>query len=165
MTFANWLAACALACTLSAWSAEVGQAAPDFALSSRNQDNVRLSDFKDKVVYLDFWASWCAPCRKTFPWMNELQTKYGKDGLEIVAVNLDQKKRDADAFLAKVPANFKILLDPGRGVGRLYNLKGVPMSFLIDRQGIVRSIHLGVADDHWQAVETEITHALKTADQ
>src|SRR5581483_7906899 len=82
----------------------VGEAAPAFALPSAQGSTVALADLRGKVVYVDFWASWCGPCKRSFPWMNELAQRYGKDGLAIVAVNVDKKRSDAERFLATTPA-------------------------------------------------------------
>ena len=101
-----------LALPLAAVAAEAGKAAPEFQLPNLKQESVKLSEYKGKVVYLDFWASWCGPCKKTFPWLNELQKKYGKDGFEVVGVNVDAKKADADKFLVSTPAEFTVLFDP-----------------------------------------------------
>jgi cytochrome c biogenesis protein CcmG, thiol:disulfide interchange protein DsbE len=82
-----------------------GDTAADFALTDVRGATVRLSDLRGSVVYVDFWASWCAPCLKSFPWMNQIEQRYAARGLKIVAVNLDQKRADADGFLAKFPRN------------------------------------------------------------
>lgn len=153
---------------LVAWQAqaqEVGKPAPDFELPNLNQEGIKLSGYQGKVVYLDFWASWCAPCRETFPWMNQLREKYGKDGLEILAVNIDTKRADADKFLGKIPAGFTVLFDPKRGVAKTYALKGMPTSFLIDRSGNVVSSHLGFQKDRAGELEAHIVKALESADK
>jgi len=93
-------------------------AMPAFGSAS---ETFNLSDYQGKVVILDFWASWCVPCRRSFPWMNEMQNKYGDDGLVIVAVNLDSEVSDAEAFLERYPADFSIYYGrrapPGLQVG------------------------------------------------
>ncbi|MEO6024090.1 MAG: TlpA disulfide reductase family protein, partial [Burkholderiales bacterium] len=114
-----------------------------------------------KVVYLDFWASWCGPCRETFPWMNQMQAKYGKDGFEIVAVNIDKKRPDADKFLAQIPAEFTVVFDTKLSVARSYALKGAPTSFLIDRAGNVVSTHLGFQKDRAAELEAHIVKTLE----
>jgi len=106
-------------------------------------DNIDFSDYRDKVVLLDFWASWCGPCRQSFPWMNEMQTKYADQGLVVIAVNLDQEKQAAADFLSDVPATFKIMYDPDGGSAERMDVLGMPMSYLIDRQGHVRHRLIG----------------------
>lgn len=138
----------------------IGKPAADFELPNLKQDMVKLSGYQGKVVYLDFWASWCVPCRETFPFMNQLQEKYGKDGFEIVAVNIDTKRPDADKFLAQFPAAFTVLFDPKRGVAKAYELKGLPTSYLIDRAGKLVSTHLGFQKDRAGELEAVIAKAL-----
>jgi cytochrome c biogenesis protein CcmG, thiol:disulfide interchange protein DsbE len=145
---------------VSVHAQEAGKAATDFELLSAKQESVKLSGFKGKVVYLDFWASWCIPCRETFPFMNQLKEKYGKDGLEVVAVNIDTKRPDADKFLAQIPADFTVLFDPKRVVAKIYALKGMPTTFLIDRSGNVISTHLGFQKDRAGELEAVVAEAI-----
>ena len=149
----------------SAVSVELGKPAVDFELLDSKQEGVKLSGYQGKVVYLDFWASWCVPCRETFPFMNQLQEKYGKDGLEIIAVNIDTKRPDADKFLAQYPPGFTVLFDPKRAVAKSYELKGLPTTFLIDRSGNVISTHLGFQKDRAGELEAHITKALAISPQ
>ena len=119
-------------------------------------DTFQLSDYQGKVVVLDFWASWCVPCRRSFPWMNEMQRKYGDDGLVIIAVNLDNQASDAEAFLQRYPAEFSIYYDHERQLARQYGVEAMPSSFLIGRDGTVVERHLGFksgeTDDHEAAI-------------
>lgn len=147
---------------MPAQAQDAGKPAPDFELLNLKREGVKLSSYQGKVVYLDFWASWCGPCRETFPWMNQLQEKYGKDGFEIVAVNIDTKRADADKFLGQFPAGFTVLFDPKRTVAKTYALKGMPTSFLIDRAGNVVSTHLGFQKDRAGELEAHIAKALAT---
>jgi cytochrome c biogenesis protein CcmG, thiol:disulfide interchange protein DsbE len=149
----------------SALAVDVGKPAPDFELPSLQQENIKLSGYKGKVVYLDFWASWCAPCRETFPFMNQLREKFAKDGLEIVAVNIDTKRPDADKFLAQIPAEFTILFDAKRAIAKIYELKGLPTTFLIDRDGNLVSTHLGFQKDRIGELEGHIAKALANSPQ
>ncbi len=142
---------------------EAGKPAADFELPNLTKEGVKLSDYLGKVVYLDFWASWCAPCRETFPWMNQMQQKYADQGFEIVAVNIDTKRADADKFLAQVPAGFTLLFDPKRSVAKTYQLKGMPTSFLIDRAGNVVTTHLGFQKDRAGELEAHIVKVLGSA--
>lgn len=102
-----------------------------------------LGALKGRVVYLDFWASWCAPCRESFPWMNRLQRQLGPEGLVIVAVNVDRQRRDADRFLRAHPPHFRIVFDPEGLLPEKFAVQGMPTSFLIDRDGRVQSRHEG----------------------
>lgn len=96
------------------------------------------SDYTDKVIYLDFWASWCAPCALSFEFMNGLQKKYGENGFQVVAVNLDQRSSDAGRFLAQFEHNFPVLFDPAGELATQLDLKSMPSSFIIvPGEGIV----------------------------
>ena len=120
-----------------------------------------LEAYAGQVVLLDFWASWCSPCLQSFPWMNELQRKHSGEGLAIVAVNLDQDRKLADAFLAKRPAQFRIEHDPAGAIARKFDVQAMPTSFLIDRRGQVRARHAGFKDKHRAEREQQIAQLLE----
>lgn len=119
--------------------------APDFKLASA-KGMVELSKLKGKVVYVDFWASWCTPCRKSFPWLNEINKKYKDQGLEIIGVNLDKSREPIDEFLAKTPAEFTIAYDPSGGAASEYKVMGMPSTYIIDRAGNIAFTHIGFRD-------------------
>ena len=102
-----------------------------------------LREFHGKVVVLDFWASWCVPCRRSFPWMNTMQEKYGDDGLVIIGVNLDANDADAQAFLRETPAQFRIISDPDGTLAREHDVIAMPTSYIFDRNGKLVTRHLG----------------------
>ncbi len=102
-----------------------------------------LGTLRGRVVYLDFWASWCAPCRQSFPWMQTLMTTYAAQGLTIVAVNLDTDRADADKFLRQFKPTFDVRFDPAGELAASYNVKSMPSSVLIDRHGVTRFTHMG----------------------
>lgn len=124
-------------------------------------ETFQSSDYRGKVVVLDFWASWCVPCRRSFPWMNEMQQKYGDEGLVIVAVNLDNEALDAAKFLQAYPAEFKIAYDPERNLARDYGVEAMPSSFLIDRDGTVIERHRGFKTANTDDYEAAIISALR----
>jgi cytochrome c biogenesis protein CcmG/thiol:disulfide interchange protein DsbE len=124
-------------------------------------DAPQLSDYRGKVVVLDFWASWCVPCRRSFPWMNEMQAKYGDDGFVIVAVNLDNESTDASEFLRRYPAQFTIAYDPERKLAREFAVEAMPSSFLIGRDGTVIERHLGFKTGMTDDYEAAIVSALR----
>jgi thiol-disulfide isomerase/thioredoxin len=136
--------------------------AKEFSLADfhSTEQLVSLQDFKGKVVYLDFWASWCKPCRTSFGWMNAMQTKYAAQGFEIVSINLDQDKSLISTFLESYPANFRILLDPEGKVAADYELVGMPSSYLIDKHGNVRKTHTGFFIQNKSKYEQEIISLL-----
>ncbi len=140
--------------TSSAAMAEQSSTAP--LTASQQQLSKLLSQYKGKVVLLDFWASWCSPCRRSFPWFIAMQSKYQQQGLKVVAVNIDVERGDADAFLAEFAVNFNIIYDPDAVIGRQYQLKGMPSSFLIDKEGVVRFQHTGFVADKLDLYESHI---------
>jgi len=114
-----------------------------------------LEKYAGKVVILDFWASWCVPCRRSFPWMNEMQEKYAEEGLIIIAVNLDHEVENAAAFLAEYPANFEIVYDPDDALAKEYKIQVMPSSFVIGRDGASIDRHTGFKvkmQDEYEAV-------------
>lgn len=131
-----------------------------FSSLSNAGDGVDLTDHKGKLVLLDFWASWCVPCRRSFPWMNEMQEKYADEGLVIIAVNVDNDPSDAEEFLQKYPANFLIAYDDDRQLVRQYAIEAMPSSFLIDRDGTLVQNHLGFKVAKTDEYEAAIVAAL-----
>jgi thiol-disulfide isomerase/thioredoxin len=145
-----------LLCAIVAMSSSVyAEQAPQFVLPS-DSGEVRLSDLHSKVVYLDFWASWCAPCRKSFPWFDEIQARYKDQGLVVIAVNMDKDKMEASKFLKKYPANFIITYDPEGTVADKYNVVGMPSSYLIDRNGDIYLSHLGFREKDKSSLESSL---------
>ncbi|MEJ2620680.1 MAG: TlpA disulfide reductase family protein [Candidatus Thiodiazotropha sp.] len=121
----------------------------------------KLEQYRGKVVLLDFWASWCGPCREAFPWLNEMHRKYQGLGLEIIAVNLDEVRSKADQFLIDSPANFSIQYDPEGVLAKDYDLQGMPYSLLFDRNGKLLNKHVGFFKSKAPERELEIRQALK----
>jgi cytochrome c biogenesis protein CcmG/thiol:disulfide interchange protein DsbE len=109
-----------------------------------------LEGLRGRVVYLDFWASWCAPCREAFPWMQVMQSAYEPQGLAVIAVNLDHDPADAERFLRKFQPNFKVQFDPQGLLAEKFKVAGMPTSVLIDRHGVLRYTHIG-----FQAVDRQ----------
>jgi len=138
--------------SVGAASSASPQAAPAWPL---------LNELQGKVVLVDFWASWCAPCLQSFPWMNGLHARHGGDGLVIVAVNLDQDRALADAFLNRVPAQFRVEYDPSGRLAKSFGVEAMPTSFLIGRDGKVRARHAGFRDKQREGREQEIVQLLK----
>ncbi len=146
----NWKQSLLLVALLSApplqtlQSAEIGEEVSSCVLeqlSKTNQHN--LKNLENDVIYLDFWASWCPPCAKSFPFLNELHSSYQSDGLKVVAINLDENIEDAKKFLARFPADFPVALDFSKQCAKELGILAMPSSYLIDRQGVIRHIHLG----------------------
>ena len=120
-----------------------------------------FKDLGGKVVLLDFWASWCEPCRHSFPWMSELQRRHGADGLIVVAVNLDQDPQLAKQFLAATPAAFRVEYDPAGKLATEFGVNAMPVSFVIDRTGRVREKHVGFRQAQRAQREASLLELLK----
>ncbi|WP_369679806.1 choice-of-anchor D domain-containing protein [Janthinobacterium sp. PC23-8] len=154
------VAACAMFSLPAPASAlEAGTQAPAFTLSGPD-GAVKLDQYRGKLVYLDFWASWCGPCRQSFPWMNEMQARYGSQGLQIVGINVDAKADDARNFLGTTPARFAVAFDPSGTTPRAYGVKGMPSSVLIGPDGKVLYEHSGFRAADREALESRIKTAL-----
>ena len=134
--------------------------APGFDLPAA-EFNVGLAQYRGKVVYLDFWASWCGPCKQSFPWMNAMQAKYGSKGLQVLSINVDVKRDDARKFLAASPASFLVAFDPQGRTPGVYGVKAMPSSYVIGRDGRVTLLHRGFAPDDTAVLEQEIRLALE----
>lgn len=140
---------------------EVGQVAPAFTLPSVPQDKpTALKQFAGKVVYVDFWASWCAPCRVSFPELNKLYTKLNAQGFEVIAINLDEDKTNAEKFLNDIPVNFTVLRDSTGEWADQFVVESMPTSFIVDRNGVVQQIHHGFTTADVPELEQKITALL-----
>ncbi|WP_234413586.1 TlpA disulfide reductase family protein [Ideonella sp. A 288] len=155
-----WTALPALLAAGAARAQAVGSPVPDIDLPDSTLPARKLSDLKGKVVYLDFWASWCGPCRQSFPWMAEMQKKYGARGLQVLAVNLDAKRADADEFLKQHPAGFALAFDAKGDSARRLAVKAMPTSLLIGTDGQVLMLHRGFRLDEREALEARLAAAL-----
>ena len=137
-------------------AADAGSPAPALALPTASGETVSLEQLRGKVVYVDFWASWCGPCRKSFPWMAEMQKKYGPSGFTVVAVNVDKKRPDAEKFLQATPAQFTVVYDPVGTTPTAWNVKAMPTSYVIDAKGNVALVESGFRDENVAALENRI---------
>jgi peroxiredoxin len=124
-------------------SIRVGDTAPDFPMTLINGGQISLSQLRGQVVLLNFWATWCGPCRLELPALNGIYRDRHDRGLAIVGIDVDTDPGDARAFLAKYPAQFSIVLDIDGKAGSKFGLDGMPMTILLDRLGIVRWVHRG----------------------
>ena len=156
-TLLRWTAWCVCALAVAAaHAAGVGAPAPAFALPDRDAATVSLASLRGQVVYVDFWATWCGPCRKSFPWMNAMQQKYAAQGFKVIAINVDKRRADADRFLAQVPAQFTTLFDAAGATPAVYDVKAMPSSVLIDAKGNVALVEEGFRDERRDALEARI---------
>lgn len=146
----------------SAHAVKPGDIAPSFAETPLwNGGSLRPGHFVGKVIYLDFWATWCAPCRESFPELQALEKKFGTEGLAVIAVNVDESRADIERFLQWSKTDFLVLRDEGGALAARYALKTMPMSFLIDREGKVAYTHLGFRRSDVPILEEKISALLK----
>jgi cytochrome c biogenesis protein CcmG, thiol:disulfide interchange protein DsbE len=147
----------ALLLSTSVHALDAGNKAPNFSLGvikNTPAKKISLADYKGKVVYVDFWASWCGPCQRSFPVLDKIRTKYKNQGFEVLAINMDEKVEDANGFLDKYPVSFPIAHDPVGKVGDLYQLKGMPSGYIVDRSGVVNYVVVGF-DEKTEAATIE----------
>lgn len=141
-------------------AATKGEAAADFSLPalSENGDGPTLSlaDYRGKVVYLDFWASWCPPCLVSMPLLDDLRKRYLDKGFEVLAVNINRDSLDAVDFLLDRPVTYPVLADPEGKTPALYRIKSMPSSFLIDREGNIRLRHEGFKPSDIELIEEHL---------
>jgi thiol-disulfide isomerase/thioredoxin len=157
LTFAALWLACALP---PAWAMKVGETMPQMWLDSA-QGPQPLVAGRARLTYVDFWASWCGPCRQSFPWMNGLHGQFAASGLRIVAVNVDARRADADQFLARHPAQFAVVYDRAGALARTVDVTTMPTSLLLDAQGKVLFVHQGFVEDDRKTLEAVIAAALR----
>jgi peroxiredoxin len=142
----------------------VGKAAPDFSVAAvaNGKGKVALSDLRGQVVLVDFWGTFCEPCKKSFPKLQDLQTKYGDSGLKILGISEDEAddKRAIPGFANAYGAKFTLGWDEDKSIARAYNPETMPSSFLIDKNGVIRYAHVGYRDGEEVEVETEIKELL-----
>ena len=145
----SWMRAAVAAGALAVTSLGITSAgasasmAPSFALPSRSGDTVSLAQLKGKVVMLNFWASWCGPCRQEMPLLEQMHKRYSALGFTLVGVNVDANSKDAEDWLSKTPVSFPVLFDRESKVSKMYDVSAMPSTVFIDRQGNVRYLHRG----------------------
>lgn len=155
-------AASVLACLSPLVGAEaINVPAPDFTLESRSGENLRLEDHRGEVVMLNFWASWCGPCRQEMPLMDGLYSQYKDLGFTILAVNVDENREEAHRFLDKVTVSYPVLYDPESSVSELYEVQAMPTTVMIDRDGKARYLHYGYQPGYEDDYEQQIRELVR----
>ncbi|MDH5179790.1 MAG: TlpA family protein disulfide reductase [Gammaproteobacteria bacterium] len=132
-----------LGMTSSVNASAVKGKAPDFTLKSNSGKNLKLSEFRGQVVMINFWASWCAPCRQEMPHLENLYNKYHKLGFTILGVNVEENSDKAKSLLKDIKVSFPVLFDTGNSVSKKYNVSAMPSTVLVDRNGNMRFLHKG----------------------
>jgi peroxiredoxin len=135
--------------------------APDFTLKSMDGPNLRLQEQRGRVVMVNFWATWCGPCRQEMPQLNKLYEKYRGSGFVLLGVNVDDDARNAASVASKIGVKFPVLLDTDKTVSKRYELATMPSTVIIDRDGKVRYVHRGYRDGFEDAYEKQIRELLK----
>jgi peroxiredoxin len=156
------LAIAALAVAGAAQAAVTPSAgAPDFTLPSLGGANLRLQEQRGRVVMVNFWATWCGPCRVEMPHLARLYEKYRSSGFVVLAVNIDEDPRKAAGLAKQMGMTFPVLLDTEKKVSRLYDLSTMPSTVLIDRDGRVRYVHRGYRDGYEETYDKQIRDLLR----
>jgi peroxiredoxin len=135
--------------------------AQNFTLKSAQGSNIRLSEYRGQVVLINFWASWCGPCRQEMPHLNELQKKYEALGFTVFGVNVEQDRKMADQVLKDIPVSFPILFDESNAVSELYDVDAMPVTVLVDRNGDIRFAHRGYKSGNEDVYERQIRSLIK----
>jgi len=138
-----------------------GRAAPDFALKSSTGENLRLSEYRGDVVMINFWATWCGPCRQEMPLLDELYTRYQRVGFNLLGVNIDDDSRRAMQMIEELGVSFPVLFDARKEVSKLYEVEAMPVTVLVDREGMVRYVHHGYKPGYEDAYLDQIRALLR----
>lgn len=133
---------------------------PEFSLPTQS-GQVTQASYENRVVYVDFWASWCKPCKQSFPFLNDLQQRYRKNGLVVLAINLDKDPEQARQFLQHIPAHFTVAFDQQGVTAQSFHVQGMPSSYLIDRKGNIRARHIGFREEDKDKLEQAVASLLK----
>ena len=139
----------------------VGKPAPDFAAKSDGGRNVRLSELRGQVVLINFWASWCSPCRQELPLLSKIYSQYRGAGFALLAVNVDDNRKDAESMLKRLDLKFPTLFDGNKKVAKLYGVDTMPATLVIDRDGRVRYVHRGYYEGYERKYEQQVRELLK----
>ncbi|MEM7432434.1 MAG: TlpA disulfide reductase family protein [Pseudomonadota bacterium] len=138
-----------------------GQQAPDFALKSSTGENLRLSEYRGDVVMINFWATWCGPCRQEMPLLDALYDRYERVGFSLLGVNIDDDSSKAMDMVSELGVSFPVLFDARKEVSRMYDVDAMPVTILLDREGNVRHVHQGYKPGYEDLYLDEIRSLLR----
>ena len=136
--------------------AAVPKVAPDITLTALSGESIRIADLKGQVVLLDFWASWCIPCRRSFPEVDALHRELQPKGLTVIAVNVDEQQKNAYTFLEQYPHTMTVAFDPKGAAAQAFDLQAMPSSMIVDRRGRIRFTHEGYTDKTISQFRSEV---------
>jgi len=142
----------------NAWAINVGDKVPACLLAGINDkaSEINLKNMKGQALYIDFWASWCGPCVKSFPYMDQLERRFKEQDFRVIAINLDENIEDAHEFLKKRPVKFSVMQDKDQQCAKGFDVMAMPSSYLVDKQGIVQYIHLGFRSNEVSELEAQL---------
>jgi peroxiredoxin len=144
MNFSRWLTGlCIVLLAAETFAVGLREEAPDFTLKSLEGSNLRLEEYRGQVVLINFWASWCGPCRQEMPVLDRLHHRYEDTGFAVLGINVEGDSGSAQEIVDKTNVTFPILLDDGQKVSELYSLEAMPSTVVVDRDGVIRYIHRG----------------------
>ena len=149
------------AATSLASSGMIGKQAPDFALKSSTGQNLRLSEYRGEVVMINFWATWCGPCRQEMPLLDDLYNRYERVGFQLLGVNIDDDSNRAMAMMRELGVNFPVLFDASKDVSKLYEVNAMPVTVILDREGNVRHVHQGYNPGYEEKYLNEVRSLLR----
>jgi peroxiredoxin len=149
-----------LTLAFAAAAAEPGTQAPGFTAKTFEGKEISLADYRGKIVFVDFWASWCSPCRESLPMYDKLAADFGADNFAVIAVNLDETASDARKFIAQHPVRYTIVQNPQGDIPKMFGVAGMPSSYLIDRDGTIRQRHIGFDKKDIDMLRAEVTKLL-----
>lgn len=145
----------------AAYAENIKGPAPDFTLKSRSGENIKLSELRGEVVMINFWASWCAPCRQEMPLLEELYKKYSDLGFTLLAVNVEEDSSKADILLRDIPVTFPVLYDNTNKVTKLYKVVAMPSTIIVDRDGNMRYLHRGYLPGYEQEYKKQVSELIR----
>jgi len=148
-----------------AWALDVGDKVPACLLKQLNHtgNTLNLAKLEGQALYIDFWASWCGPCIKSFPYMNKVEKEFKKQSFMVIAINLDESIDDATNFLKKMPVDFSTVIDENQQCAKAFDVKAMPSSYLVDRLGIIQHVHLGFRPGEVDELGIQLNKIIQTS--
>lgn len=160
-TFIKTITAVFLSCSLSVSALDIGQVAPDFTLKSTEGKNLNLVEQRGQIIIINFWASWCGPCRKEMPMLQSLQEKYNSLGVSVWGINVEQENQAGRDFLADLELSFPIFFDSTNTISANYQVEAMPTTVIVDRSGKVRFIFQGYRNGYEQKYSKAIKQLIR----
>ena len=161
MHIVKTLAACLLLAATLQVQADISGPAPDFTLKSRGGENIKLSELRGQVVMINFWASWCGPCRQEMPLLEQIYQHYQPMGFTLLGINVEEDSAAADKVLKEIPVSFPVLYDNRNRVSESYQVRAMPSTILIDRDGQVRYLHQGYKSGYEDAYQEQVRELIR----